>query len=36
LLKAYLNVDRVDDAHRLLRERRPDTTVPVGGWPAVH
>jgi tetratricopeptide (TPR) repeat protein len=36
LLKAYLNVDRVADARRLLRVRRPDTGVPVGGWPAAH
>ncbi len=37
LLKAYLSVDRVDDARRLLRERRPDNAgVPVGDWPAVH
>jgi tetratricopeptide (TPR) repeat protein len=37
LLKAYLNLERVDDARRLLRGRRPHNAgVPVGGWPAVH
>jgi tetratricopeptide (TPR) repeat protein len=37
LLKAYLNVDRVDDARRLLRERRPGNAgVPVSGWTGVH
>ena len=37
LLKAYLNADRVDDARRLLRERRPGNAgVPVSGWTGVH
>jgi tetratricopeptide (TPR) repeat protein len=37
LLKAYLNVDRVDDARRLLRQRRPGNAgVPVSGWTGVH
>jgi tetratricopeptide (TPR) repeat protein len=37
LMKAYLGADRPDDAHRLLRARRPRaTSVPVAGFPAAH
>ena len=37
LLKAYLNVDRLDDARRLLRARRAGASgIPVAGWAAVH
>lgn len=37
LLKAYLNVDRLDAARRLLRARRPGASgIPVAGLAAVH
>jgi Tfp pilus assembly protein PilF len=37
LLKAYLDVDRRDDARRLLSMRRPDSSgTPVAGWRPVH
>jgi hypothetical protein len=36
LLKAYLGADRPDDAHRMLRVRRPGASaVPVAGLAAV-
>ena len=35
LLQAYLKTDRSEDAHRLLRTRRPRTlAAPVAGWAA--
>ena len=37
LLKAYLGADRLDDARRMLRVRRPGNAgVPVSGWTGVH
>lgn len=37
LLKAYLDADRVDDARRIMRERRPRRpAVPVAGVPEMH
>jgi hypothetical protein len=37
LLKAYLSVDRLDEARRLLNERRPGASgVPVTGVAALH
>jgi hypothetical protein len=37
LLKAYLSVDRLDEALRLLNERRPGASgVPVTGVAALH
>ena len=37
LLKAYLKADRLDDARRLLRTRRPGySSVPIVGLDAVH
>jgi tetratricopeptide (TPR) repeat protein len=37
LLKAYLSADRLDDARRMLRVRRPDPSgVPVAGLAVVH
>jgi tetratricopeptide (TPR) repeat protein len=36
LLKAYLNVDRLDDVRRMLRERRPGPSgIPIAGLAAV-
>jgi hypothetical protein len=37
LVKAYLNVGRLDDARWLLSVRRPGASgIPVAGWAAVH
>jgi pentatricopeptide repeat protein len=37
LLKAYLNAGRLDDARRLVRTRRRDSSsIPVAGLDAVH
>jgi hypothetical protein len=37
LLKAYLSADRLDDARRMLSERRPHPWgIPVAGLAAVH
>jgi hypothetical protein len=37
LVKAYLSADRLDDARRMLGERRPDlSSLPVGGLGTVH
>jgi tetratricopeptide (TPR) repeat protein len=37
LVKAYLNVGRLDDARQLLSVRRPGASgIPVAGWAAVH
>jgi hypothetical protein len=37
LLKAYLDVDRRDDARRLLRVRRPNPSgIPIAGWAPAH
>jgi tetratricopeptide (TPR) repeat protein len=37
LLKAYLSADRLDDARRLLRERRPGPSgIPVAGLNLIH
>ena len=37
LLKAYLDVDRRDDARRLLSVRRPNPSgIPIAGWAPAH
>jgi hypothetical protein len=37
LLKAYLDAERLDDARRMMNERRPGTSgIPVAGLAAVH
>ncbi|HKM70612.1 MAG TPA: hypothetical protein VJX94_11240, partial [Stellaceae bacterium] len=37
LLKAYLGADRLDDARRMLSERRPGLSgIPVAGFATAH